>query len=79
MARHSLKAQRELAKLASEFDLEPIGWTGKAHLKWRHVPTGRIIITVSGLRGRVLQNQKRDIKQCIRRFMGDRNGHAQPH
>jgi hypothetical protein len=74
MAKHTVKARRELAELASEFNLEPLGFTSKAHLKWRHVPTGRTIVTVSGLQGRVLQNQKRDIKQCIRRFLGEVNG-----
>jgi hypothetical protein len=77
MAKHTLKSQREIGDLAAEFNLEPLGVTSKGHLKFRHKPTGRIIVTVSSVGGRVLANQRRDIKHCIRRFMGEHHGHPQ--
>jgi len=79
MAKHGLKSQREIQELATEFNLEYLGMTSKSHLRFRHRPSGRIIVTVSGLRGRVLDNQRRDIKHCIRRFIGEQDGQPQPH
>ena len=74
MAKHGLKSRREIADLAAEFNLEPLGLTAKGHMRFRHKPTGKMIVTVSGTQGRVLENQRRDIKHCIRRFIGEQHG-----
>ena len=52
MAKHGLKSRREISDLAAEFNLEPLGLTAKGHMRFRHKPTGRTIVTVAGVQGR---------------------------
>ena len=57
---------RTLSLLARDYDLKFEGVTGKGHLRWRHQPTGKSVVTVSLLSGQhSLQNTIRDIKKYI--------------
>ena len=59
---------REISRLADLYDLEYIGRTASAHYKWRHRPTGRIVVTVSKYNSyHTLKNVERNIKDIIRR------------
>ena len=59
---------REISQLAGLYDLEYVGYTAKAHLKWRHRPSGRICVTVSKYNSyHTLRNVERSIKEIIRR------------
>jgi hypothetical protein len=67
---------RELSELAELYNLEYVGHTKKGHLRWRHRPTGRIIVTVSKYTSyATLKNVERSIKQALRR---DHGQHANP-
>lgn len=59
---------RELSQLAELYNLEYIGRTKKGHYSWRHVPSGRIVVTVSKYNSyHTLKNVERSIKNIIRR------------
>jgi len=46
MARKS-KVLRTLKEMAARYDFEFVGETTKSHYRWRHRPSGRILISVS--------------------------------
>jgi hypothetical protein len=59
---------REISQLAGLYDLEYEGHTKKGHLRWRHRPSGRIVVTVSKYNSyHTLKNVERNIREIIRR------------
>jgi hypothetical protein len=60
------KALAELSRLAEEFDLELLGRTARGHYRWRHRPSGQIIVTISNLKHhRAIDNTRRSIRRVI--------------
>jgi hypothetical protein len=71
---HDHKTFRELGRLAEEFDLEFLGRTARGHYRWRHRPSGQIIVTISNIKHhRAIDNTRRSIKRMI---AGASHGHA---
>ena len=65
------KGMRDVVAVARAYDLELEGLTARGHLRFRHKPTGRMIVTVASLTNRkVLRNTERD----FRHFVGALNG-----
>lgn len=61
MSRH--KTRRALEELASKYQLSFDGYTAKGHLRWRHAPTNRTVVTVSlSTSWRSLKNAERDFR-----------------
>ena len=70
---HDSKSRRELTRLADEFDLEFVGRNMQGHYRWRHRPSGQIVITISNIKHhRAIDNTRRSIKRMI----GATNGHS---
>jgi hypothetical protein len=63
---HSVKARRDLERLADEFNLEYVGRTNRGHFRWRHRPTGQIVVTISKTNDpRAIDNTRRSIKRTL--------------
>lgn len=56
-------ARRELEDLAAKYQLSFDGYTSKGHLRWRHEPTNRTMVTTSwSTSWRAIKNAERDFK-----------------
>lgn len=68
---------REIGAIASRYGLEYDGRTSRGHIRWKHIKTGRIVISVSqGKSYHTLGNVERSFRQALRRHDGQ---HNRPH
>ncbi len=68
---------RTLSAVAEKYNLKFNGFTAKGHLRWKHGPTDRTIVTVSVFSGRhSYQNAIRGIKQQLREAGAFNGQHA---
>lgn len=75
MSGRTPKALRELMPIARAYQLEFVGVTGKGHYKWRHIPTGRTLNSVSSHTSwSSIKNTERDWRRRIQQFTGEANG-----